>query len=244
MDASTVALYDRVAALKAEDAAAAAIKKAQESSAAAMASFGSALADSMKKATEAAAAFRALNDALLIGDSSALNPEQKYLEAKRQFDTADGSNLAAAEKAFLDASKSWFGGSAGYAADFAAVIAKNSQFAAASDAQAAAIPAFWAAIKNQMMGIDGSHANGLDFVPFNGYRAELHYGERVQTAAAVRSGDAAAERTNALLEEVLTELRADKAQRGAVGEATIEKIDKLADKMDAQKRVTRTKEAA
>jgi hypothetical protein len=30
--------------------------------------------------------------------------------------------------------------------------------------------------------LDGSHANGLGFVPFNGYRAELHYGERVLTA--------------------------------------------------------------
>lgn len=31
--------------------------------------------------------------------------------------------------------------------------------------------------------VDGSHAAGLDFVPFDGYTAELHYGERVMTAA-------------------------------------------------------------
>ena len=30
---------------------------------------------------------------------------------------------------------------------------------------------------------DGSHAGGLDFVPFDGYRAILHKGERIQTAA-------------------------------------------------------------
>lgn len=30
---------------------------------------------------------------------------------------------------------------------------------------------------------DGSHAGGLDYVPFDGYRAILHKGERVQTAA-------------------------------------------------------------
>lgn len=30
---------------------------------------------------------------------------------------------------------------------------------------------------------DGSHAGGLDYVPFDGYRAILHRGERVQTAA-------------------------------------------------------------
>ena len=29
---------------------------------------------------------------------------------------------------------------------------------------------------------DGSHAGGLDYVPFDGYIAELHKGERVQTA--------------------------------------------------------------
>ncbi|KJR48398.1 Phage tail length tape-measure protein [Desulfosporosinus sp. I2] len=32
-------------------------------------------------------------------------------------------------------------------------------------------------------GIDGNHANGLDYVPFDGYIAKLHKGERVQTAS-------------------------------------------------------------
>lgn len=31
--------------------------------------------------------------------------------------------------------------------------------------------------------VDGSHANGLDYVPFDGYTAELHRGERILTAA-------------------------------------------------------------
>lgn len=31
--------------------------------------------------------------------------------------------------------------------------------------------------------VNGSHANGLDYVPFDGYRAILHRGERIQTAA-------------------------------------------------------------
>ena len=30
---------------------------------------------------------------------------------------------------------------------------------------------------------DGSHAGGLDYVPFDGYRAILHKGERIQTSA-------------------------------------------------------------
>lgn len=36
---------------------------------------------------------------------------------------------------------------------------------------------------NSTAGADGSHAGGLDYVPFDGYRAILHRGERVQTAA-------------------------------------------------------------
>lgn len=43
---------------------------------------------------------------------------------------------------------------------------------------------------------DGSHAGGLDYVPYDGYIAELHRGERVLTAAqasVTRSGDSAAD---------------------------------------------------
>jgi len=42
-----------------------------------------------------------------------------------------------------------------------------------------------------MLGTDGSHANGLSYVPYDGYIAELHQGEMVLTRAqanAVRSG--------------------------------------------------------
>lgn len=35
---------------------------------------------------------------------------------------------------------------------------------------------------NNTPDVDGSHANGLDYVPYNGYVAELHKGERVLTA--------------------------------------------------------------
>ena len=34
-----------------------------------------------------------------------------------------------------------------------------------------------------MGAVDGSHANGLEYVPYDGYRAILHKGERIQTAA-------------------------------------------------------------
>jgi hypothetical protein len=32
-------------------------------------------------------------------------------------------------------------------------------------------------------GVDGNHASGLDYVPFDGYIAKLHKGERVQRAS-------------------------------------------------------------
>ena len=35
--------------------------------------------------------------------------------------------------------------------------------------------------RKESRNIDGSHANGLDYVPFDGYRAELHKGESVLT---------------------------------------------------------------
>jgi hypothetical protein len=44
---------------------------------------------------------------------------------------------------------------------------------------------------NDNRGINGSHANGLSYVPYDGYIAELHRGERVLTAAETRQMDKA-----------------------------------------------------
>lgn len=41
-----------------------------------------------------------------------------------------------------------------------------------------------------LAGVDGSHATGLNRVPFDGYIAQLHKGERVQTASEAASDDA------------------------------------------------------
>jgi tape measure domain-containing protein len=254
IDGHNLALYDQViAAQAAKDAAAAsaeaqqaaadAIIKAQESAKAAIQTLGNALADSMKRAEEAAKAFRALNDSLLLSDSSTLSPEQKYLEAKRQFEGADASNLQAAEKAFLDASKAWFGGSAGYAADFQAVIARNAAEAARQAAQAQAIIDMW---KNYtgVPKVDGSHRDGLERVPRDGYIAELHRDERVQTASEVRDGDAAVKEANLLLADVVAELRADKVQRGAAATAQIGEIRALRSEVAGLKRKVAALESA
>jgi tape measure domain-containing protein len=53
--------------------------------------------------------------------------------------------------------------------------------------------------------INGSHKDGLDFVPFDGYRAELHKGERVLTASQSRGIEGTSQ-------EVIAELRALRAE--------------------------------
>jgi TP901 family phage tail tape measure protein len=51
--------------------------------------------------------------------------------------------------------------------------------------------------------VDGSHAAGLDYVPFDGYIAELHKGERVQTVNEVRN-----DKTMEELKAEISELKA------------------------------------
>jgi hypothetical protein len=84
--------------------------------------------------------------------------------------------------------------------------------------------------------LHGSHANGLEFVPFDGYRAELHRGERVQTASQVVNGDKASAETNELLREVIAQLQADKEQRGAVAMATLKELKTVSSTQAATKR--------
>lgn len=50
--------------------------------------------------------------------------------------------------------------------------------------------------------VDGSHYNGIDNVPFDGYIAKLHKGEKVQTASSVRASEA----TNAQMAETMNKL--------------------------------------
>lgn len=50
--------------------------------------------------------------------------------------------------------------------------------------------------------VNGSHANGLDYVPFDGYVAQLHKGERVQTASEAKSNGELAAKVDRLIEVV------------------------------------------
>ena len=74
--------------------------------------------------------------------------------------------------------------------------------------------------------INGSHASGLDYVPFDGYVAQLHRGERVQTAASAAAADATVEEVKAL--------RQDLNAIGAALAAYTQKTAKLMAKFDVE----------
>jgi hypothetical protein len=174
------------ATIATKQAAARATQQAAEQ--AALQSVGNAFLDSMNAATSAAKALRDFNDSLKLGNLSALSKGQQYDEAKRQY--AASPNDQAAATAFLTASKARGGAAIDYAKDFALVIASNSKAAAANEATAAAIPLMWRAFQSAQA-MDGSHAGGLGYVPFDGYKAVVHEGEGILTKSenkAYRSG--------------------------------------------------------
>ncbi|MGT2508196.1 tape measure protein [Cupriavidus basilensis] len=109
---------------------------------------------------------REFQASLDLGNLSTLTPEQQYAEARRRYEetsaAALGGDADAQSKwtqiaqAFLEASRAYYASGGQYAADYNSVKGYRP---------------------------DGSHANGLAYVPFDGYRAELHEGERVLTRA-------------------------------------------------------------
>ena len=52
------------------------------------------------------------------------------------------------------------------------------------------------------LSVDGSHRDGLDMVPYDGYVAELHAGERVQTAEQARASDSVADEMSGLRQSI------------------------------------------
>jgi tape measure domain-containing protein len=82
--------------------------------------------------------------------------------------------------------------------------------------------------------MDGSHADGLSFVPFDGYRAILHKGERVQTAQSVKDDGVISQEIilelKALRDEV-TRLRSEQnEQTGAIIQSNYDANNRAADK--------------
>jgi len=72
--------------------------------------------------------------------------------------------------------------------------------------------------------VNGSHANGLDYVPFDGYVAQLHKGERVQTASEAKSNGDLAAKVDRLI-EVVNAGNIAIAQNTAKGAKLLEKWD-------------------
>lgn len=135
LDASNQSLFDQIQAVKQQKEA---TDKAAEASAAYVRSLGDAFMDSISRAKEAAKALREFNDSLKLGDLSALDPDARYREAKKQFQASDSGDTKAMQ-AFLQASKDRGADSFYYERDFAAVQAKLADGIAKADARPAAL---------------------------------------------------------------------------------------------------------
>ena len=123
-------LYDQIQALKAVTSAKDALAKAYETESAAAKS-------ALEKSKSWVATLNGLNSSLALGAQSTLTPEQKYAEARAQFektlaaanagDATAQSGLSAAEQAFLTASQVVNASDARYAADYARVVEANKE---------------------------------------------------------------------------------------------------------------------
>jgi phage-related minor tail protein len=153
---------------------------------------------------------------LASGQYSTASPEQQYADTQQRFEDlyskamsgdADAqSNLTSAAQDFLNASKTYNASSGQYQADLTEVMQAMDYASSSADEQldqlkqmvqgivdvndsvqtvAEAIAALqgWTSV-------NGSHASGLYRVPFDGYIAELHQGERVLTADEAKAFDA------------------------------------------------------
>ena len=123
-------LFDQIQAVKAVTSAKDALAKAYETESAAAKS-------ALEKSKSWVTTLNGLNASMALGTQSTLTPEQKYAEARAQFektlaaanagDTTAQSGLSAAEQAFLTASQVVNASDARYAADYARVVEANKE---------------------------------------------------------------------------------------------------------------------
>ena len=150
------ALFEQVQAAKAVVSAKDALGKAYEKESAAAQT-------ALDKSKSWVATLNGLNASMALGSQSVLTPEQKYAEARAQFektlaaanagDTTAQSGLSAAEQAFLTASQVVNASDAKYAADYARVIAANQDAAKWAAAQVDVQQASLDALKAQVSGL-------------------------------------------------------------------------------------------
>ncbi|MDO8051161.1 hypothetical protein O3301_22075 [Janthinobacterium sp. SUN211] len=123
-------LFDQIQAVKAVTSAKDALAKAYETESAAAKS-------ALEKSKSWVTTLNGLNASMALGAQSTLTPEQKYAEARAQFektlaaanagDSTAQSGLSAAEQAFLTASQVVNASDARYAADYARVVEANKE---------------------------------------------------------------------------------------------------------------------
>ncbi|MGF6116696.1 tape measure domain-containing protein [Janthinobacterium lividum] len=150
------ALFDQVQAAKAVVTAKDALSKAYETEAAAAQT-------ALDKSKSWVATLNGLNASMALSNQSVLTPEQKYAEARAQFektlaaanagDTTAQSGLSAAEQAFLTASQVVNASDARYAADYARVVAANNEALKWASAQVDVQQASLDALKAQVSGL-------------------------------------------------------------------------------------------
>lgn len=150
------ALFDQVQAAKAVVSAKDALAKAYETESAAAKT-------ALEKSKSWVTTLNGLNASMALGSQSTLTPEQKYAEARAQFektlaeanagDTTAQSGLSAAEQAFLTASQVVNASDARYAADYARVVAANDEALKWASAQVDVQQASLDALKSQVSGL-------------------------------------------------------------------------------------------
>ncbi|MGX9698089.1 hypothetical protein ACWYXK_13975 [Janthinobacterium lividum] len=150
------ALFDQVQAAKAVASAKDALGKAYDREAAAAQT-------ALDKSKSWVATLNGLNASMALGNQSTLTPEQKYAEARAQFektlaaanagDTTAQSGLSAAEQAFLTASQVVNASDARYAADYARVVVANNEALKWASAQVDVQQASLDALKAQVSGL-------------------------------------------------------------------------------------------
>lgn len=231
-------------------------------------SYESAVASAYSTQSQALQSFRDQVDqfrqSLTTGDLSTASPEQQYAETRQRFEDLYGkaiggdataqAGLTSAAQDFLNASKAYNASSGQYQSDLAEVMHSMDYASSSADAQLDQLKEMVRGIVDvntsvqtvaeaiaslqAWTSVNGSHASGLYRVPFDGYIAELHAGERVLTASEARSLDAAghgmlsvdlsryqSNSGDSLLQEIkalraeVAQLRADRRQADA-GHAT------------------------
>ncbi|WP_300758444.1 hypothetical protein [Janthinobacterium sp.] len=149
-------LFDQIQAAKAVVSAKDALSKAYETESAAAKS-------ALEKSKSWVTTLNGLNASMVLGAQSTLTPEQKYAEARAQFektlaaanagDSTAQSGLSAAEQAFLTASQVVNASDARYAADYARVMAANSEALKWASAQVDVQQASLDALNAQVSGL-------------------------------------------------------------------------------------------